>query len=469
LLPLWLTELAQRTGPVVYDDPQLALRVRLTRLMVIETAAAGLWLALAERRRFAQALRGLIYQQTDAINLAIFRIVVFRQIYDTCYFDFIVRIATLPSGLQYPPLTGMLGFCSRASAGLTAVLFLLAWGRLQWYGKVDHHHHLLWFAVLLAASPSGDALSVDRMIAMLRGKSSPAPGPRYGMPIGFSMLLMGVIYLFPGLWKICRSGLDWAWSDSPKMMLQREWRMYGDWLPAFRFDRYPLLYRGGSLAALLFELAFVWMLLGRRTRIVAAALGAGFHLATYATLNIEFETLRNCYVLFIDWGGLLKRLTGGPSSDSTSVVETPRPFAASAIAGTLLLAGNVWAGAMRMTDGWPFACYPQFDGLSEPYYRSLKIVVTLRDGSGREIAPDEYRDVFGNRWNNLLQRILNTSDEVEKAKRLGIVWQVLGRTEGWVEEAQSVQFYSVRSFVDPERWSEEPDDPQLLYQTEVQA
>jgi hypothetical protein len=99
--------LADRTGGVVYDDPDLALRIRLSRLMVLETAAIGVWLAIAERRRFAQAIRSLIYQRGNALNLAIFRIVVFRQIYDACYFDFIARIAALPSGLQYPPQTGI--------------------------------------------------------------------------------------------------------------------------------------------------------------------------------------------------------------------------------------------------------------------------------------------------------------------------------------------------------------------------
>jgi hypothetical protein len=44
--------------------------------------------------------------------------------------------------------------------------------------------------------------------------------------------------------------------------------------------------------------------------------------------------------------------------------------------------------------------------------------------------PDDYRDVFGNRWNNLLQRILQSRSEEEKKMKLGLVWQVLGRTEG---------------------------------------
>ena len=490
---------------MVYDDPDLALRIRLSRLMVLETAAIGVWLAVAERRRFGQAIRSLIYQRGNALNLAIFRIVVFRQIYNACYFDFIARIAALPSGLQYPPQTGipprgtfarfavwpshdvppavikwagaalkcaavmgMLGFCSRGAAAVTAFLFVFAWGRLQWYGKVDHHHHLVWFAVLLALSRSGDALSVDRLIANWRGTYRPAPASRYGTPIGFSMLLMGVIYLFPGLWKICRSGLDWACSDSPKMMLHREWRAYGDWMPALRFDRFPVLYQGGALAALLFELSFLWLLLGRRTRIIAGALGAGFHLATQTTMNIEFETLRNCYVLFVDWRGLLKRITG--STEDEAPIDVDRgSSSAIAIAGVLLLAGNAWAGAMRMIDGWPLACYPPFDGLSEPHSRTLRIAVTLRNGSERQLIPDDYRDVFGNRWNNLLQRILQNRCEEEKKMKLGLVWQVLGRTEAWVKEAAKVKFYSVRSFVHPDRWGEEPDDPQLLFETEFQA
>ena len=134
----------------------------------------------------------------------------------------------------------------------------------------------------------------------------------------------------------------------------------------------------------------------------------------------------------------------------------------------MLIAGNIWAGAIRAMEGWPLACYPPFDGLSEPSYRTMRIVVTLNDGSSRTIVADDYRTTFRNRWNNLLQQILNNRNETQRRRQLTLVWQVLATQQDWVARAQKVQFITVRSFVDPSLWKQEPDDEQLLYEAPVE-
>lgn len=502
-LPHWFLRIASLTGSVLYEDPGLAVRIQLSRLMVIATAAVGVWIAVLEKPRLVNAIRSLICQESDPLNLAIFRIVVFWQIYQICDFDFIIRIASLPTGLQYPPqsgippvgflahfahwplhtispavlgpsgvvmkyaaLTAAFGLFSRTSAAVVSLIFLIFWSRLQWYGKVDHLHHLLWFALLLAVSPSGDALSVDRIIARARGYRTPAPGRQYGAPLAFAMILMGVVYFFPGLWKICRSGLDWSLSDSPRLMMQEQWRLYGDWLPAFRYDQHPWLYHVGALGVQLFELSFLFLLLGRWTRLLAGVMGLSFHLMTSVTLNIGFESLRDCYVVFVDWASVLRKLyrTRLPIAAPTAAIH---PLRGTVTIGALLVAGNLWAGAIRAMDGWPFACYPPFDGLSQPFYRTLRMDVTMSDGATRVIVPDEYRTIFRNRWNNLLQRILDTRDEDDRRARLRLVWTTLARTDPVIGSAHHVRFYSVRSFVDPSHWSKEPDDPQFLYEADL--
>jgi hypothetical protein len=75
--------------------------------------------------------------------------------------------------------------------------------------------------------------------------------------------------------------------------------------------------------------------------------------------------------------------------------------------------------------------------------------------------------VFRNRWDNLLQRILDTRDEEQRRGKLRLVWQVLAKTDTLIGDARHVRFYSVRSFVDPSRWREQPDDPQFLYAADV--
>src|SRR6185503_10810221 len=102
------------------------------------------------------------------------------------YFDYVARIAALPDGLQFPPattipaigplraleywprhlltpeqvqiagmvmvaacVTGILGIFSRTSMLVVALTLFYGWGTIQWYGKIDHHHHVLWFALVL--------------------------------------------------------------------------------------------------------------------------------------------------------------------------------------------------------------------------------------------------------------------------------------------------------------------------------
>jgi hypothetical protein len=119
---------------------------------------------------------------------------------------------------------------------------------------------------------------------------------------------------------------------------------------------------------------------------------------------------------------------------------------------------------MRAMDAWPFACYPLFDGLSQPYARAMQIVVTLKDGSEHRIDPEKYRATYQYRWGHLLRRILQNDNPEDRGRRLQMLWQVIRQTEPWTADARYVRFYSVRHPVDPARWNEPPDDSRLLYQ-----
>src|SRR5262249_56320347 len=111
-------------------------------------------------------------------------------------------------------LSAVVGLYSRTSAGLAALLSLYVLGVPQLYGKVNHYHYLVAFAALLAASPCGDALSCDAVRAAWRradrGQTAPPePSMAYAVPLRFVWLLVGLIYVFPGFWKLWSSGFDW--------------------------------------------------------------------------------------------------------------------------------------------------------------------------------------------------------------------------------------------------------------------
>jgi hypothetical protein len=188
------------------------------------------------------------------------------------------------------------------------VLGFYFFGVPNFYGKVDHDHHLVWFAAILAFSPCGDFLAVDAALAAWRGadRKSTHPSLRskaYALPLRFVMLLMGVIYFFPGFWKLWQSGFDWFLTGNlPRQLhLFWLWSFDGFWLPSFRIDRHFSLCRIAAGATILFELTFVFLMFDKRLRVVAALGGLIFHGATNWLMRISFLSLQVCYVALFDW------------------------------------------------------------------------------------------------------------------------------------------------------------------------
>src|SRR6185503_19451812 len=99
----------------------------------------------------------------------------------------------------------ILGLFTRTSAIVAVVTGLYVLGIPQFYGKIDHYHHLLWFGAILAASRCGDALSIDAIRAGWkradRGDIEPPAAARaYHLPIALILVLLGLVYFFPGFW-----------------------------------------------------------------------------------------------------------------------------------------------------------------------------------------------------------------------------------------------------------------------------
>lgn len=350
--PTWWLGVSAWLGTVVYqDDPALALRVRISRLALVWTVVCLGGLLWLYRAQVANAVSAFARMRAYPLSLAIFRIAVFYQIYNIIWIDVIVSVAALPAGLQYPLATGVpdvgwlsalaywpvyaippewvermlealkvvcwlgiLGVASRSSALAAAFLLTFGWGSIQWFGKVDHHHHLVWFALLLAASRCGDALSVDSLIHAWRraGRGITAPpgeSRAYGLPLALAMTLLGVAYFFPGFWKYWRSGLDWAFGDGPLYTLYSKWQMMGGEVMS-TVDQQPWLLQWGSLGVMLLELSFLALILTPWTRLVAAVGGLSFHLGGNLTGRYGFESLMGCYVIFVKWGRLFRWFGG---------------------------------------------------------------------------------------------------------------------------------------------------------------
>ena len=311
-------------------------RLLFSRGAIIGIAAELAILAILEREQVVRIVRAFFGDTAEPLSLAIFRMAVFAAIFHEFDIDTIRSFSRMPPGLQFAPwgmgallphlwiapgwakiagalllifsATGFVGLFSRTSALACTVLGFYVFGIPNFYGKVDHDHHLVWFAAILAFSPCGDFLALDAVVAAWRDADRKSTNPSlssraYALPLRFVMLLMGVIYFFPGFWKLWQSGFDWFLTDNlPRQLhLFWLWSFDGLWLPSFRIDQHLWLCRIGAVATIFFELSFVFLMFDKRLRVVAAFGGLIFHGATNWLMRISFLSLRVCYVALFDW------------------------------------------------------------------------------------------------------------------------------------------------------------------------
>lgn len=310
------------------------------------------------------------------LNIAVFRIVLFFFLTRIGSYN-ISWFASLPPALRVPPpgyeswfhliplepefaravkalfiaasWSACLGFFTRTSAFIAFAAGLYVLGVPNFFGKINHGHHLLWFALITAASRSGDVLSIDAVLraaaAALRGKVyHPSDAPHYGLPLRFIWILIGLIYFFPGYWKLKAAGAAWIFSDNLKYILQNMWAA-GGFEPFFRIDRYPALYKGAAFCVVFFELSVILLVFFRRLHPLVIAGGTFFHYMAYKFMRIGFFTLVVCYAIFVNWAALLRSAGRLMARENVTVLFPEKARGMAFLLG--LLGGMDFLGRLR--------------------------------------------------------------------------------------------------------------------------
>jgi len=284
--------------------------------------------------------RDFFCTEEHPVNLAIFRITIFAVMLAVLNETEVLWYSRFPKELFFPP-TGtewilswipinalwasraivlykvfcwmaLIGFFTRFSSLMSVFLGLYVLGIPQFFGKVNHEHFLLWFAMLIGVSRSGDFLSFDAVIrAWKRADKGITAGPglskSYSLPLRFVWILIGIAYFFPGFWKVWNGGFYWGLSDNMKYQLYSIWIFQSDWNPLFRIDQYPFLYRLAGVGTILFELSFIVLIFIPLLRPLAVIGGISFHFMIKLFMRINFWTLQVCYVAFFDWNKIFLR------------------------------------------------------------------------------------------------------------------------------------------------------------------
>lgn len=265
----------------------------------------------------------------------------------------VFRLVTLPLGAGYRPTLAhlelalaltktvgffaLLGLFTRASLGLYLLGLLFMIGHHYSYG--DYHHvetiPLMTLAVL-AASPSGAALSIDAWLRRRRAREPAAPSGRRVLsldawfrrvrgatpspappllerasrlatwPRTLMAWMFSIVYLSAALCKLLGGGLDWM----------NGFTLQASMLQAALFWDVPL---GRALAGnhvamhaltwvtILFEGTFFLVLLRPRLAPLYAIAGALFHVGIQLTMNVPFALYVPCFGMLVPWTHWMRR------------------------------------------------------------------------------------------------------------------------------------------------------------------
>lgn len=193
------------------------------------------------------------------------------------------------------------------------------------------------------------------------------------MPLFFVRLLLGLVYFFPGLWKLREGGAAWLSGDILVAQVHTKWFIHG--AVPWRFDHVPGLARFLASVAAGCEVGFPLLVLTRRGRPWALLLGLGFHAFARLVMFIPFPSLWITYVALLDGD----RFALWPREARRPMSPERMPWLP-ALVGVALAACVMVEGFRGHTQAWPFACYPKFSTMPGREVLDLEIDVVDRTG-----------------------------------------------------------------------------------------
>ncbi|HMI90041.1 MAG TPA: HTTM domain-containing protein [Polyangiales bacterium] len=384
--------------------------VRLAACLLL---LGALGFAIYRRRAVSSALREFFLAPSQPQNLGLLRIVLFAALAWVGLQTNAVWWASQPATLRVMPpgwqwLAGLLpinatvasgarflvvafGVCAAVGLGtritskVAAIAALYLLGVPSFFGKILHSDHaLVMMTLVLAAAPCGDALSLDRLWLRRRGRPEPQMSDAYTLPVRLCWLLLGTIYLFPGIWKVWEAGDLWLSGERLLWELQDEWGQRKGFVPPARIDQHPWLLKLLGTATLIFEVGFFFALFQKQARIVAALSAVAFHVGVRLFLGIRFyEYLPLILLIDFRWPEPAPSAAATATATATSGAPQRTPWPSALIGGALLL-GQFFVGFAQI-DSWPIAMHPKFSERGGPKQitRNHKFVLEPAAG-GRE-------------------------------------------------------------------------------------
>ncbi|HEU0077883.1 MAG TPA: hypothetical protein VFQ76_09570, partial [Longimicrobiaceae bacterium] len=332
-------------------------------------------------------------------------------------------LASAPALLAFQWLTGgllvlaMVGLFTRWTVPAAALAYLLFASIFRAYAWSYHTGVIPLYALLLLAfTPCGDALSLDRRLRLRRGAAvEPArvPRMRYGAGRFLVWMAVAIPYTLAGLSKLRNTGFGWWRGEHMKQMvvatvvepMHFDFRLTDAMLawPTWVFDVRGLASRVG-------EVTVVLVLASALARRILPLVMAGMHVGILLMQNILFPDLIAIQAVFYDWTPLRDRLAAawGWARSAAPVPPEPDPAGRRQLVvarAFLVLACLAWA---TRTEKFPLTAMQMFSRPQplEPveYVRPL---VVYEDGS---VAPARFERWIGAVADSRYRRLLRDWD-----------------------------------------------------------
>lgn len=474
---------------VLQKDLFFYYQLRLSRWLLGCMLLHLLLVIVLRRQQSKEMARSYFSEKGPAFNLAVFRIVFFFTLaghFAVYTFQKEISWTYLPAGSRVPlpyigwlvnslPITtGLYTACCILAATFSflvciglftryAQLLLLPFafyvlGVPLFFGKLNHHHILLWVPLLLCLSPVADAWSVDALIR----KRSAEPSARYLLPFKFLWLQLAVIYFFAGVVKLWDCGLAWALSDNMVNQMRWEWVEHYDHVPAFRLDLHPALAKAAGLCVIWFELLYVLMILKPGGRIWAFATAWAFHLGTGYFMYIDFSTLRMLALSYINWDAIAARFRKRPAAPEAELSEEDKapwrvPATRPAFYTCSALVGINFLCSALSIHSYPFSSYPTYSAMVADSIATIRMDAFDSEGNSVPVKAIARKDRF--RWETFrpyelrIAHAYSTHDSAALHFKLNEYWQLWKNNVKGLDHVRSVHMYLETTPLVPEERS----------------
>jgi len=279
----------------------------------------------------------------------------------------------------------------------------------------------------------------------------------YGIPIKLIMILLGLTYLFPGIWKFVFSGVEWAFSENLRNRLHSGW-IGTNWTPFFRIDNYPILYQSMAFVTLLFELAFLPALFYKRTRNILVVIALCFHLSVFYLMKINFFGQIALFLVFINWD----RLAGIQSEISSRSLDQNLSFSKQKLligVGSFIILCNIAVGGL-LINTWPYAVYHAFASIATDTIPSILIEKKYSNDNHESVIPlvsEHFKSELGNKLFPYLNNLYYQDGLSEQDIK------VLVEHSSYEDSLAEVRIYKIRLSTNPDNAEHIFEKEQLLY------